>query len=184
MPRGTGIQFENRTVGGTVPKQYVGSVEKGVIEGAKEGVLAHFPMVDAKIILFDGKEHPVDSSDMAFKLAASMALREATQAAHPILLEPIMNMHITVPEANTGDVISDLNGKRARVQGMNPSGAMTTIEAQAPLPEVQHYSADMRSLTQGRGFFTIEFSHYEEVPAHAAQKVIEEANRLREEAKA
>ncbi|HEY5625804.1 MAG TPA: elongation factor G, partial [Dehalococcoidia bacterium] len=157
-------------------------VEKGVIEGAKEGVLAHFPMVDAKIVLYDGKEHPVDSSDMAFKLAASMALREATQAAQPILLEPIMDMQITVPEANTGDVISDLNGKRARVQGMVPSGAMTTIEAQAPLPEVQHYSADMRSLTQGRGFFTIEFSHYEEVPAHTAQQVIEEANRAREEA--
>ncbi|MCH7485104.1 MAG: elongation factor G, partial [Chloroflexi bacterium] len=131
----------------------------------------------------DGREHPVDSSEMAFKIAAAMALREATEAAHPILLEPIMDMQITVPEANTGDVISDLNGKRARVQGMNPSGAMTTIEAQAPLPEVQHYSADMRSLTQGRGFFTIEFSHYEEVPAHAAQKVIEEAKRNREETK-
>ncbi|MCH7810383.1 MAG: elongation factor G, partial [Chloroflexi bacterium] len=183
LPRGSGVQFEDRIVGGSVPKQYIGSVEKGVMEGSREGVLAHFPMVDAKIVLYDGREHPVDSSDMAFKLAAAMALREATEAAHPILLEPIMDMQITVPEANTGDVISDLNGKRARVQGMNPSGAMTTIEAQAPLPEVQHYSADMRSLTQGRGFFTIEFSHYEEVPAHAAQKVIEEANRDREEAK-
>ncbi|MCH7617542.1 MAG: elongation factor G [Chloroflexi bacterium] len=183
LPRGSGVQFEDRIVGGSVPKQYIGSVEKGVMEGSREGVLAHFPMVDAKIVLVDGREHPVDSSDMAFKLAAAMALREATEAAHPILLEPIMDMQITVPEANTGDVISDLNGKRARVQGMNPSGAMTTIEAQAPLPEVQHYSADMRSLTQGRGFFTIEFSHYEEVPAHAAQKVIEEANRDREEAK-
>ncbi len=183
LPRGEGVQFEDRIVGGSVPKQYIGSVEKGVMEGSREGVLAHFPMVDAKIVLTDGREHPVDSSDMAFKLAAAMALRQATEAAHPILLEPIMDMQITVPEANTGDVISDLNGKRARVQGMTPSGAMTTIEAQAPLPEVQHYSADMRSLTQGRGFFTIEFSHYEEVPAHAAQKVIEEANRDREEAK-
>lgn len=184
LPRGGGVQFEDRIVGGSVPKQYIGSVEKGVMEGSREGVLAHFPMVDAKIVLYDGKEHPVDSSDMAFKIAASMALREATEAAQPVLLEPIMDMHITVPEANTGDVISDLNGKRARVQGMNPAGAMTTIEAQAPLPEVQHYSADMRSLTQGRGFFTIEFSHYEEVPPHMTQKVIEEANRDREEAKA
>ncbi len=184
LPRGGGVEFEDRIVGGSVPKQYIGSVEKGVMEGSREGVLAHFPMVDAKIVLYDGKEHPVDSSDMAFKIAASMALREATEAAQPVLLEPIMDMQITVPEANTGDVISDLNGKRARVQGMNPSGAMTTIEAQVPLPEVQHYSADMRSLTQGRGFFTIEFSHYEEVPAHMAQKVIEEANRDREEAKA
>ena len=183
LPRGGGVKFEDRIVGGSVPKQYISSVEKGVMEGSREGVLAHFPMVDAKIVLYDGKEHPVDSSDMAFKIAASMALREATEAAQPILLEPIMDMQITVPEANTGDVISDLNGKRARVQGMNPSGAMTTIEAQAPLPEVQHYSADMRSLTQGRGFFTIEFSHYEEVPSHMAQKVIDEASQGREEPK-
>jgi elongation factor G len=125
----------------------------------------------------------VDSSDIAFKIAASMALKEATEAAQPVLLEPVMSMQITVPEANTGDVISDLNGKRARVLGMNPSGAMTTIDAQAPLPEVQHYSADMRSLTQGRGFFSMEFSHYEEVPSHLAQKVIDEAKREREEAK-
>jgi elongation factor G len=141
-------------------------------------------MVDAKVVLYDGKEHPVDSSDMAFKIAASMALKQATQAANPILLEPIMNMHITVPDANTGDVISDLNGKRARVMGMNPSGSMTTIEAQAPLSEVQHYSADMRSLTQGRGFFTMDFAHYEEVPAHLAQKIIDQANADREAAKA
>jgi len=183
LPRGEGVRFEDRIVGGVVPKQYIGSVEKGVMEGSQAGPLAHFPMVDAKIVLFDGKEHPVDSSDIAFKIAASMALKEATEAAQPVLLEPVMSMQITVPEANTGDVISDLNGKRARVLGMNPSGAMTTIDAQAPLPEVQHYSADMRSLTQGRGFFSMEFSHYEEVPSHLAQKVIDEAKREREEAK-
>jgi elongation factor G len=183
LERGSGIQFEDRIVGGVVPKQYIGSVEKGVIEGAEEGPLAHFPMVDAKIVLFDGKEHPVDSSDIAFKIAASMALKEATQAGQPVLLEPIVNMQITVPESNTGDVISDLNGKRARVLGMNPAGTMTTIDAQAPQSEVQHYSADMRSLTQGRGFFTMEFSHYEEVPSHLAQKVIDEANAEREAAK-
>ena len=184
LPRGGGVQFEDRIVGGVVPKQYIGSVEKGVMEGSQEGVLAHFPMVDTKIVLFDGKEHPVDSSDIAFKIAASMALKEATQKGQPILLEPIMNMHITVPESNTGDVISDLNGKRARVLGMTPSGSMTTIEAQAPLPEVQHYSADMRSLTQGRGYFSLEFSHYEEVPSHMAQKVIDQALAAREAAKA
>jgi elongation factor G len=134
--------------------------------------------------LVDGKEHPVDSSDIAFKLAASQALKQATQDANPIILEPIMNMRITVPDANQGDVISDLNGKRARVLGMTPTGSMTTIDAQAPLAEVQHYSADMRSLTQGRGFFSMEFSHYEEVPAHLAQKIIDQANKEREAARA
>jgi elongation factor G len=184
LGRGEGIKFEDKTVGGVVPKQYVGSVEKGVTEGSQEGILAHFPMVDAKVTLIDGKEHPVDSSDIAFKIAASMALKQATEDAQPIILEPIMNMHITVPDANTGDVISDLNGKRARVSGMTPMGSMTTIEAQAPLAEVQHYSADMRSLTQGRGFFSMDFSHYEEVPAHLAQKIIDQALKDREAARA
>ncbi len=184
LARGSGVEFVDRIVGGVVPKQYIGSVEKGVMEGSHEGVLAHFPMVDTRVTLFDGREHPVDSSDIAFKIAASMALKESCQKAQPVLLEPIMNMQITVPEANTGDVISDLNGKRARVLGMTPDAAMTTIDAQAPLAEVQRYSADMRSLTQGRGFFTMEFAHYEEVPAHMAQKVIDEAQKEREAAKA
>jgi elongation factor G len=184
LPRGEGVRFENATVGGVVPKQYVGSVEKGVTEGSQEGILAHFPMVDTKVVLTDGKEHPVDSSDIAFKIAASMALKKASEDAQPILLEPIVDLHITVPEANTGDVISDLNGKRARVLGMNPAGSMTTIEAQAPLAEVQRYSADMRSITQGRGVFSMEFSHYEEVPAHLAQKIVEQAAKDREAARA
>jgi elongation factor G len=184
LARGEGVKFENTTVGGVVPKQYIGSVEKGVMEGSHEGILAHFPMVDTKVMLTDGKEHPVDSSDIAFKIAASMALRKATEDAQPILLEPVVDMHITVPEANTGDVISDLNGKRARVLGMNPAGSMTTIEAQAPLSEVQRYSADMRSITQGRGVFSMEFSHYEEVPAHLAQKIIDQATKDREAARA
>jgi|FLYL01.1.fsa_nt_gi elongation factor G len=184
LPRGEGIKFEDRIVGGVVPKQFIGSVEKGVMEGAQDGILAHFPMVDMKVVLYDGKDHPVDSSDIAFKIAASMALKQACEKAQPVLLEPIMNMQITVPEANTGDVISDLNTKRARVLGMTPMGSMTTIEAQAPLAEVQRYAADMRSLTQGRGYFTMTFSHYEEVPAHLAQKVIEAAQQEREAAKA
>ncbi len=184
LARGEGVKFEVRIVGGVVPKQYIGSVEKGVMEASHEGILAHFPVVDTKVVLVDGKEHPVDSSDIAFKIAASMALKKATEDAHPILLEPVVDMHITVPESNTGDVISDLNVKRARVLGMTPAGTMTTIEAQAPLSEVQRYSADMRSLTQGRGFFSMEFSHYEEVPSHMAQKVIEQANKDREAARA
>jgi elongation factor G len=184
LPRGAGREFENKTVGGVVPKQYVSSVEKGVTEAMLEGVLAHYPLVDLKATLYDGKEHPVDSSDIAFKIAASMALKNGAQDARPVLLEPIMNMQITIPEANTGDVISDLNGKRARVLGMTPQGTMTTIEAEAPLAEIQRYSADMRSMTQGRGQFTMSFSRYEEVPAHAAQKVIEAAEKEREAAKA
>jgi len=184
LRRGAGHEFENKTVGGVVPKQYVGSVEKGVVEAMQEGVVARYPMVDMKVTLYDGKEHPVDSSDIAFKIAASMAVKKGAQDAQPVLLEPIMDMKITVPESNTGDIISDLNGKRARVLGMTPMGTLTTVEAQAPLAEVQHYSADLRSMTQGRGHFTISFSHYEEVPAHAAQKVIEAAEQEREAAKA
>jgi elongation factor G len=183
LPRGTGVEFVDKIVGGVVPKQYIGSVEKGVMEGSKEGILAHFPMVDVRVTLFDGKEHPVDSSDIAFKIAASMALKQSCEKAQPILLEPIMDMKITVPEANTGDVISDLNGKRARVLGMNPSGSMTTVEAQAPLAEVQHYAADMRSITQGRGYFTMAFAHYEEVPSHLSQKIIDAANKDRDAAR-
>lgn len=184
LPRGTGFEFLNKTVGGVVPKQYIGSVEKGVTEALSDGILAHYPIVDMRVTLIDGKEHPVDSSDIAFKLAAAQAMKKGAQDAHPILLEPIMDMQITVPEANTGDVISDLNGKRARVLGMTPSGTMTTIDAQAPMAEVQRYAADMRSITQGRGFFTMSLSHYEEVPAHLAQKVIDAANQEREAARA
>jgi elongation factor G len=183
LPRGTGIEFVDKIVGGVVPKQYIGSVEKGVMEGSHEGILAHFPMVDVRVTLFDGKEHPVDSSDIAFKIAASMALKQSCEKAQPILLEPIMNLQITVPEANTGDVISDLNGKRARVLGMTPDSSMTTIDAQAPLAEVQHYAADMRSITQGRGYFTMDFAHYEEVPSHLAQKIIDSANKEREDSR-
>ena len=184
LPRGSGFEFVGRIVGGVVPKQYIGSVEKGVTEALQDGVLAHHPMVDMRVTLFDGKDHPVDSSDIAFKIAASMALKKGTRDAQPVLLEPIMNMKITVPEANTGDIISDLNGKRARVLGMAPHGTMTTIEVQAPLAEVQRYAADLRSITQGRGHYSMTFSHYEEVPAHLTQRVIEAAQREREAARA
>ncbi|MBI1885262.1 MAG: elongation factor G [Chloroflexi bacterium] len=176
LARGSGFEFTNRIVGGVVPKQYISSVEKGVLEALQEGVLARYPLIDMRVTLFDGKDHPVDSSDIAFKVAGSMALKKGAQDAQPVLLEPIMNMSITVPDANTGDVISDLNGKRARVLGMNPDGpGLTTIEAQAPLAEVQRYAADLRSITQGRGRYSMSFDRYEEVPQHAAQRVIEQA---------
>jgi elongation factor G len=184
LPRGSGFEFVDRIVGGAVPRQYIGSVEKGVNESLSDGIVAHYPIVDMRVTLYDGKEHPVDSSDIAFKIAAAMALKKGAQDAQPIILEPIMDMQITVPESNTGDVISDLNGKRARVLGMTPQGTMTTIDAQAPMAEVQRYSADMRSLTQGRGFFSMSFSHYEEVPAHLAQKIVDAALKEREAARA
>jgi elongation factor G len=177
LPRGSGFEFADKIVGGVVPKQYIGSAEKGVIEAMGEGVLAHYPLIDFRATLFDGKEHPVDSSDIAFKIAAAMALKKGAQDAHPVLLEPIMNMQIIAPEANTGDVMSDLNGKRAKVLGMTPQGSHTVIEALAPLAEVQHYAADLRSITQGRGTYSMKFSHYEEVPAHVAQRIIDQAQK-------
>ena len=181
LGRGEGFQFVDQIVGGVIPKQFIPSVEKGVVEAMQEGVLAHYPLVDLKVTLFDGKDHPVDSSDIAFKIAAAHALRKGAQDARPVLLEPIMRMQITVPDAYTGDIISDLNGKRARVLGTSPAGpGLTTIEALAPLAEVQRYAADLRSLTQGRGHYTMTFDHYEEVPAHIAQRIIEQAQKERE----
>ncbi|MCH8064322.1 MAG: elongation factor G [Chloroflexi bacterium] len=171
--RGSGFEFSSSIVGGSVPRQYIPAVEKGVAEAMKEGVLGGYPLTDVKVNLFDGKEHPVDSSEMAFKIAGSVALKQGVKDANPVLLEPIMRISVTVPESHTGDVLSDLNGKRGKVQGMTPQGALTVIEAQVPLAEVQRYATDLRSITQGRAHYTMEMSHYEEVPAHIAQKVIE-----------
>jgi len=179
--RGAGYEFVDKVVGGSVPRNYIPAVEKGVADAMHEGALAHFPMVDVKVTLFDGKEHPVDSSEMAFKLAGSQALKQGALKANPVLLEPIVRMQIRVPDSNTGDVMSDLNGKRAKVHGMSPEdGGTTVIDAEAPLAEVLRYATDLRSITQGRGTFETEFGHYEEVPQHLAQKVIAEANKARE----
>jgi len=170
-PRGEGYEFSNRIVGGVVPKNYIPSVEKGVVEGLQEGVLAGYPVVDIKVTLYDGSYHTVDSSDIAFKIAGSHAVRKGLSEAQPVLLEPVMDMKITVPEGYTGDIISDLNGKRAKVLGMNPQGGLNVIEAKAPLAEVQRYAIDLRAMTQGRGSFQMELSNYEEVPAHVAQRI-------------
>jgi elongation factor G len=176
--KGKGYEFVDAVVGGSVPRNYIPAVEKGVHEAMNEGALAHFPMVDVKVTLYDGKEHPVDSSEMAFKLAGSQALKQGASKANPVLLEPIVTMKIRVPEGNTGDVMSDLNGKRAKVHGMSPEDDGTTvIDAEAPLAEVQRYATDLRSITQGRGSFEMQFDHYEEAPTHIAQKVIAEAQK-------
>ncbi len=177
LPRGSGFEFGERVVGGSVPKNYIPAVEKGVMEALNDGVMAGYPVTDMKVTLYDGSSHPVDSSDMAFKLAALHATKKGVLQAQPVLLEPIMNVHITVPEQYTGDVMSDLNSKRARVLGMNPGDGRNTIDAQVPQEEMQKYSVDLRSITQGRGTYSMEFSHYEEVPAHLAQKIVEESKK-------
>jgi elongation factor G len=161
-------------VGGTIPKNYIPAVEKGVNEAAKEGVLAGYPVVDVKTTVYDGSFHPVDSSEICFKIAGAGALRRGLSDGQPILLEPIMNIKVRVPGDFTGDIIGDLNTKRARVQGMNPEDGFNVIEAQVPLAEVLRYAIDLKSMTQGRGRYTIEFSHYEEVPANITQKLIAE----------
>jgi elongation factor G len=133
-----------------------------------------------KVTLYDGKDHPVDSSEIAFKIAGSAALKKGAQESQPVLLEPIVSMTITVPESNTGDVMSDLNGKRAKVLGMTPQDGSSVIEALAPLGEVLRYATDLRSITQGRGSYRVQFSHYEEVPAHVSQRIVEQARKERE----
>jgi elongation factor G len=172
--RGAGFEFVDKIVGGVVPKQFIPAIEKGVREAMEHGNLAGCPVVDVRVSLVFGKYHPVDSSEAAFKMAGSIGFKAAFDDARPCLLEPIMQVAVTVPDEFTGDIIGDLNGKRARVQGMNPAGGFTTVEAAVPQAEMLRYATELRSMTQGRGIFTMKFSHYEEVPAHAAMKVIEE----------
>ncbi len=172
LPRGGGFEFAKKIVGGAIPQNYIPSVEKGVNEAKQEGGLAGYPIVDVKVTLYDGSFHAVDSSDIAFKIAGAQALKKGLSQGQPVLLEPIMNLTITVPETYTGDIASDLNTKRGHVLGMSPGDGINVIEAQAPYAELTRYAIDLRSMTQGRGSFVMEFDHYEEVPAHVSQKVI------------
>jgi len=174
LPRGTGTEFAVKIVGGAIPRNYIPAVEKGVNEAFKEGGLARYPVTDLKATVYDGSFHPVDSSDICFKIAGAGALKKGLSQGHTVLLEPIMNINVTIPEDFTGDIIGDLNTKRARVQGMNPGGGINIIEAQVPLAEILRYAIDLKSITQGRGSYKAEFSHYEEVPANVAQKIIAE----------
>jgi elongation factor G len=183
-PTDQDFEFAETIFGGSVPRQYIPAVEKGVREAMEEGILAGFPVVNVKVTLTDGSYHNVDSSEMAFKLAASQAFKKAAQAANPVILEPVVKLSVTVPDSNTGDVMGDLNTKRAHVSGMNPNGnGTTTIEATVPAAEVQRYATDLRSITQGRGTFTTEFSHYQEVPAHLTNQIIAQ-HKARQEAHA
>jgi len=177
LPRDSGFEFVDEIRGGAVPNSYIPAVEKGLREIVEKGVLAGYPTTDFRAALYDGSFHTVDSSEIAFKLAAHLAFKKGIPDASPVLLEPIMNFTITIPEGFTGDVLGDLNSRRARVQGMDQQRGMAIITAQAPLAEMQRYATDLRSITQGRGLYSMEFSHYEEVPTHVAQKIIEEAKR-------
>jgi elongation factor G len=183
LPRGSGFEFADQVVGGTIPRNYIPAVQKGVEEAITEGVLARYPLVDLKAIVYDGSYHPVDSSEVCFKIAGSMALKKCVEAAQPILLEPIMELTITIPDENTGDILSDLNTKRGQVLGMNPGGGRNIIQAKAPLAEVLRYSIDLKSMTQGRGSFTMKFDHYEEVPTLAAKRIIAEREAEKETAR-
>lgn len=171
------LTFVDNIFGGAVPKQYIPAVEKGIRETMDEGILAGFPIVGLKVTLFDGSYHSVDSSEMAFKIAASMALKKGFMEANPILLEPILNVSVTVPDSFMGDVMGDLNKKRGKILGMDSHGGMQTIRAQVPMAEMFKYAIDLRSITQGRGSFTTEFSHYEEVPGPIAEQIIAEKSK-------
>ena len=172
--QGKGYEFENKVVGGAIPKEYIGSVEAGVKEAMETGVLAGFPMVDIKVVVYDGSYHEVDSSEMAFKIAGSMGFKEGARKADPVLLEPYTKVEVVVPEEYMGDVIGDLNSRRGRVEGMEMRSGAEHINAFVPLAEMFGYATDLRSRTQGRGVYTMTFDHYEEVPKNVAEKVISE----------
>jgi elongation factor G len=183
LPRGEGFEFVDKIFGGAIPNQFIPSVEKGVVKTMEQGVISGNPMVDIRCTLVDGKFHTVDSSDMAFQIAGSLALKEASEAAGVVLLEPIVELEVTIPESQTGDVMGDLNSKRAKIAGVE-SGApgKQRVKAMVPQAEVARYAIDLRSLTGGRGAFSMRFSHYEEVPSHLADKIIAEAQRAKDEA--
>jgi len=183
LERGAGFEFVNQITGGVIPSKFIPSVEKGVREAMQKGILAGYPMVDLRVILFDGKHHEVDSSDFAFQMAGLLALRNAAEKCDPYLLEPIMKLEVIVPEEFVGDVIGDLNGKRGHVLGIEPEDGMRKITALVPLAEIQRYAADLRSLTKGRGTYRVEFSHYEEVPPHLAAQIIAQAKAEQEKEK-
>jgi elongation factor G len=177
LPRGKGFEYVDGIVGGSIARQYIPAVEKGVVERMTKGVIAGYPLVDVRVTVFDGSFHTVDSSEMAFKIAGSLAFRKATLDAKPILLEPIVEMEVVVPEENVGDIIGDLNGRRGRVLGVEAHGKNQFVKVQVPLAEVLRYSSDLRSITSGRGQFTMAASRYEEIPAAIAEKVVAEAKR-------
>ena len=184
LERGEGFQFAAEVVGGSVPREYIPAVEKGIVKTLQEGIMAGYPVVDMKAVLYDGSFHDVDSSGICFEIAGSYALRKGVMDAQPLLLEPIVSLKVTVPDSFTGDIIGDLNGKRGRVLGMTPQDGESIIEAEVPQAEVLRYATDLRSMTQGRGSYSVEFSHYEGVPQHISQKVVDDSKKARDAARA
>jgi len=182
LTRGGGFEFVDDIFGGAVPRNFIPSVEKGVRDCMKKGIFAGYPVVDLKVTLYDGSYHDVDSSDMAFQIAASMGLQKVFMDAHPILLEPVMNVEVTAPAEVAGDIIGDLNSRRGRIAGMEPSGETATVRATVPMAEMLTYESSLRSMTGGRGGYSMEFSHYEEVPAFQADKIVKEAKAEKEKA--
>jgi elongation factor G len=183
VERGDGFQFVDKIVGGSIPRNFIPAVQKGIEEAMAEGVIAGYPTVDVRATVVDGSFHPVDSSEIAFKIAGSLAFKEGIQKAQPILLEPIVEAEIFVPEAQTGDIISDLNAKRGRVLGMEPVGeGLQVVRAEVPQPEMTRYAVDLRSITRGRGRFSTKFSHYEEVPAQLIPQIVADRKKEKEAA--
>ena len=172
LARGAGFEFVNDIFGGAIPKNYIPAVEKGIIEAAAKGYMAGYPVVDFRVILYDGSYHDVDSSDLAFKIAGSFAFKKCMEQAKPCLLEPIMNVEITAPENYSGDIMGNLNGRRGRIQGMDTKGQSTIIKAQVPLAEMLTYASDLTSMTQGRGSYSMEYSHYDVVPQQIVEKIV------------
>jgi len=169
---GTGFVFEDNIVGGTIPREYIGPVEQGVKEALENGVLAGYPMVDVKVELVDGSYHDVDSSEMAFKIAGSMAVKEAARQAHPVLLEPIMDVEVVTPADYMGDVIGDLSARRGKIGGMTQRADAHVVAASVPLSEMFGYSTTLRSMSQGRAIYSMQFSHYQEVPKTKAEEIV------------
>src|SRR4051812_39229425 len=175
MPRGGGFVFENDTFGGAIPKNFIPAVEKGIVESAARGYLAGFPVVDFKVILYDGSYHDVDSNELSFKTAGRIAFRKAMEQARPALLEPIMHVEITIPDEFAGAIMGDLNSRRGRIQGMDNKGGKTIVKAEAPMAEMLTYGVDLNAMTQGRGSFNMEMAHYEVCPAAVQEKIVANA---------
>lgn len=180
LPRGKGFEFVNNVVGGAIPRNFIPAVEKGVVEALHEGSLAGFPVVDVRVTVYEGSYHTVDSSEMSFKIAASMGFKKALESAHPVLLEPMMRVEVSVPDEVVGPVIGDMNARRGRIAGVSAKGNSETITAQVPLAEMLKYSLSLNAITGGRGTYTMEFSHYEEVPRDQAARVIEEQKSIKQ----
>jgi len=175
LGKGKDFEFEDKIFGGAIPKNFIPSIEKGILEARKKGVVAGYPTVDFKVVLYDGSFHEVDSSDIAFKIAASMAFKKGMKEAKPTILEPIMNVEVYTPEAYMGDIMGNLNGRRGKVQGMEQKGSLRIIKAQVPMAEMLDFEPSLTSITGGRGSFLLEFSHYQEVPYHLQPKIVSEA---------